>query len=651
MTSFPRLFVLGLGLGTLLFDTRAAVPPPEQLLPADTLAVLAAPDWSRVVAARKDAPVWLLWNDPALKPFKDKLVTKVTQELVEPLERELGIKLADYRELAQGQVTLAVTQNGWTGTDDPAPGLLLLVDARDKAPLLKTNLAGVRQKLTDAGRQLKTEKIRDLDFTTVSLRFEEISKALEESAGSAKTSDDDDREATPADAKPADDAQPAKPLEVTFGQSGSLLLAGTNPKDLEKVLIRLSGGTAPCVAEVPAFEANQRMVFRDALSFGWIHLAPVVQVLTKLAAAAQADQPGQPPAAMPMKPDKVLGALGLNALATLAFGARQASDGAYLDLFMGVPENQRKGLFRLLATEPADAGPAPFVPADAVQFTRWRLNAQQAWTTLEGMANEIQPGMLTFLLTQIEAGLKEKDPSFDLRKNLIGNLGNDFVGYQKAPRGNTLDELTSPPSLTLLGSPNPEQLLQTLKSLAIMLPAGLGADLKDREFLGRRIVTLPLPSLPTDPDAKPQENAVHFSASGGYLAISSDAALIEEYLRSADTRPKPLSETPGLSEASQKVGGTATGLFSFQNDAENMRGIYEGLRKDPNLLTRSLTLGPLAAQAEETNDLIKQWVDFSLLPPFEKIARYFFITVSAGRMSPEGYSLKLFTPLPPGLKQ
>ena len=56
---------------------RAAIPPAENLLPADTLFLLSAPDFAAVRAAAKISPGWLFWNDPAMKPFHDKFMAQV----------------------------------------------------------------------------------------------------------------------------------------------------------------------------------------------------------------------------------------------------------------------------------------------------------------------------------------------------------------------------------------------------------------------------------------------------------------------------------------------------------------------------------------------------------------------------------------------
>ena len=147
---------------TLATPVRAAIPPAENLLPSDTLLLITVPDFSTLRAASKQSPQWLFWKDAAMKPFHDKFMARWNEKLVAPLERDLGVKFSDFTDLPQGQLTFAVTQNGWTGGDSPSPGVLLLLDARGKSDLLKTNLAALRKKWTDAGKPMHNETIRGI---------------------------------------------------------------------------------------------------------------------------------------------------------------------------------------------------------------------------------------------------------------------------------------------------------------------------------------------------------------------------------------------------------------------------------------------------------------------------------------------------------
>lgn len=606
-------------LAASLTGWAAATPPAPQLLPPDTLALLSLPDWSQIRRGEQTSPAQLLWNDPLMRPFRDKLMNKLEAEVFAQLERETGIKLAEYADLLQGQLSLAITRNGWTGTPDPLPGFVLILDSRDQAPALEAKLTELRKKITDAGQTLKTEKVRDTEFTRLTLDL---------------------------GGEPAEDPTAAgAKLSVAFGQVGSVLVAGLSPRDLERVVGRLSGASLPHLAEEAAFSADHQAFFRDTQAFGWIHFAPLAEILTKVVTATAGGAEGE----SMVKPDKLISALGLKGLKTLAFGIRETADGSYVDLNLNAPAAERRGLLKLLATEAKDAGIPAFVPADAVAFWRWRLDGKRLWATLEELVNEVQPGILDFFVAQLDATLKERDPNLDFKRSFILNLGDDVLGYQKAPKSADPKDLLSQPSLLLLGSAQADPLLAALRSALALLPT----PVKDREFLGRRIYSITLPDLTGS--GMPSE--LHLAASGGYVAIAGEAGSIEEYLRSSDTKPKPLADLPGLRDAAQKLGGTGTGLFGFQNDAEQLRPYWEAVRQDPGVFfglaaaQNPMVEGALGGEQEELEQQIAEWADFSLLPEFTQVAKYFHLTVYTGRMSSAGYTLKTFTPLPPQLRR
>jgi hypothetical protein len=634
------------GSFALALPLAAAPPPAEQLLPSDTLAVMSVPDWNKLQASRKDSPVLQLWNDEAFRPFRDKFLGKLAAEILEPMQKDLGIRLTNYAEILQGQLTLAVTQRDWKGTRENLPGFILLIDAKDKSDALKKNLEEVKQKLVDAGKKVRVDKIRDVEFFTLVQDLAELERGLEKTIPEPKPPTE--QKDQPPDAKLAPKKQ-GQNLEISFGRAESLLLVGTSAQDLERILVRLSGGGSACLAEQAAFQACQQTMFREALGFGWVNFPPLAEALLKWVASL--NPPGQTPNPMGPTPERIFGALGVNSVKTLAFGARQAPDGEYLDAYLGAPEEGRRGLLRMLSFETKEAGPPSFVPADTTQFIRWRMDGQKFWAATEAAANEISPGMLGFLLAQVEVALKEKDPTFDFKKNFVANLGDDLISYQKFPRGTSLDEFASPPSLILLNSPNPDQFIQALRSLAALMPGrGSASEDKEREFLGRKIYSITLGGPLADRGAA---QSLLVSSSGGYVAMSTDTAMVEEYLRSSESKPKPLAEAPGLADAVQKVGGTATGFFGYQNDTENMRALITAFRSNADALGKAFASTPFAAKAkgEDKEKVLKEWFDFSLLPPFDRLAKYFYLTVYAARTSREGFHLKLFSPTPPQMRR
>ncbi|MCI0746058.1 MAG: hypothetical protein L0Y58_11690 [Verrucomicrobia subdivision 3 bacterium] len=630
------IFVLAV---TAFASSPAPLPPPDKLLASDTLAVFTITDYGK---ARADLDRWAmvkLWNDPAMRPFRDKFMTKLKDDLVVPLEREFGVKFADYKDLCQGQVTLAITRNGWEGKPEQSPAFVLLVDTREKSPLLKTNLAMLRHKWIDSGKQFKAEKIRDIEFSTFIFSSEDISKTTEKVLPAPKKNPDKTE---------PEEKKPPKKHEWLVGQSESLLIVGTSAKEIEKILIRQSGGTLPSLSEHGPFAANYASLFRDSTTWGWVDLKALVDLSLK--APRKGEDEATPQGAI--NPDKVVSALGLGSLQTLAVNLKDSNEGCLLTLAVSSPESTRKGITRIVSYEARDAGPPPFVPADAVKFTRWRIDLPKAWAALEATLVDMNPAYAGLIKLFVDNAGKDKDPEFDLRKNLVANLGDDLIIWEKKPKDTTLAAVDRPPTIYLLSSPRAEQMAGAIKSLTAFLPQP--SKFKEREFLGRRVCTVDLPAAAGASGAgktgpRMGERTLSYAASGSYVVFSTDQALLEEYLRAADARP--LRETPGFAQAAEKVGGTGTGLFGFENQAENWRVMFEALKKESASIEDLISGSRLAGKLDTEEDKkFKEWFDFSLLPDFDQVAKYFYYTVFAGTVTTDAMTFKWFSPNPPGLK-
>jgi hypothetical protein len=628
--------------GRLVFSASAALPSVEKLLPEDTLAMVTTPDFTKARAAYYSAPQSQLWNDPALKPFKDKLLAKMNENLLQPLEKDLGIKFDDYTNLAQGQITLAVTQNGWPTTEGSKPGVLFLLDTRNQSGQLTKNLADLRKKWLEAGKSLRTEKIRNIDFSVVPVSDKDVPKTIKKFSGPDLQTDTDES------------ATNAPKTELYIGQSESLLIIGTAPKPIEKVLVHVSGGEMPSLGDLALYQGNRLALFRDSPLYGWVNTKSLIDLLGRRPASEDADTAD--PFAL-LNPTKILSAIGLSSLKTVAFSVQIANDASTVQFFASMPESSRQGIFKVIPGEAKDSAPPSFVPADAVKFQRTRIDGKKAWDTFQKVLADVFPsakGAISFAIDTANAAAKEKDPDFDLNKNLFGNLGDDMISYEKAPRGTSLPELNSPPSLFLLGSPNPDKIVASFKYVLLLLNPQGGAP-KEREFLGRKIYTTPLPGAAASFGAKGSGSAptLSYAASGGYVVFSSDASMIEEYLRSSDSQQKALRETPGLTDAIAKAGGSSTGMLGYENQAETTRALFEALRNtaptatggpSPGAMMLGLSSLPNAAS-------FKDWMDFSLLPPFDKISKYFGISVYTLSSTPDGVLLKMYSPVPAALRK
>jgi hypothetical protein len=138
-------------------------------------------------------------------------------------------------------------------------------------------------------------------------------------------------------------------------------------------------------------------------------------------------------------------------------------------------------------------------------------------------------------------------------------------------------------------------------------------------------------------------------SSGGYLALSTDPALLEEYIRSSGTPGKSLRSLPGLAEAAEKAGGMNTGMFGLENQSETMRVLLEVFKKDGAAFGDLLAATPFGQRLglAEDNKVFKDWFDFALLPAWDKLSKYFGLTVYSGSANADGLIIKFYTPYPP----
>ena len=612
-TKLLRLGVTTLFLtGTALL--HAAIAPAENLLPADTLAFLTVPDVANLRTACKTSPQAMFWNDATMKPFHDKFMAKFNETFVAPLEKDLGLKVADFLALPQGQLTLAFTVNGSNGHDNVPPGLLLLLDAKDKTGLLKTNLAALTTKWRAAGRTLRTETIHGLAFTVVPLSSNDFSGIFPKR--------------TPVSAKTG---------EVYFTQYQSLLVAGNSAKVVEAVAAHLTGGSLPAIADDATFAADKLSQFRDApLYYGWFNAAKTIDLLTP----ADTDDAEGGATMMPkFTAAKILGATGLGGLKSASFAVREKSDGSSVILHLTAPESARNGLLKILALPPKDASIPAFVPADATKFSRFRLDGKQTWAELQKMISAISPQWLASLNAVMDMAntlAQAKDPGFDLRANLFGNLGDDIIIYSKPPTGDTLADFANAPIIYLVAVSNPDQVINSVKNLAA-LASPQDSSTAPRDFLGHKIYTIAMRPQPAVGGGAPTPNYLYVSATSSYLAISKTTSILEEFIRTPEAA-KPLRATPGIMDAAAHIGGTGGGLFTCENQRETMRAAFK--------LLKASTAGEAMKMFPPT---FRDWADFTLLPDYSAVSKYFYLSVMGGNVNADGLTLKLFAPRSPQL--
>ena len=322
-----------------------AIQPAEQLLPENTLLFATAPDFSRLKQLVKKSPEGLFWNDSAMRSFRENFYERWGREIATPLEREVGIDIAEVFGLAEGRVwTLAAGAPAalGAGADDPFDAVLL-VDTGRKSSQLATNLTQLRNRWRAAGKSMRTEKVRDCELMIVAVTTNDLPKSLRQLLPQRSEIQDLGANGEVTQTKPPK-------AELTIGQSGTLLLIGDSVSAAEKVLARVGRAGVPCLADNAIFQESCSKTFRDSQLYGWVNVKGLMDGLTRdTGSGVVSADPLAPPS-----PLKMLNALGLGGVTGGACAVRFISGGGGLCKYLAAPETTRGGFFKVLAGTPKD---------------------------------------------------------------------------------------------------------------------------------------------------------------------------------------------------------------------------------------------------------------------------------------------------------
>jgi hypothetical protein len=612
---------------------------PETLLPTNTVAALATPDFSGLRQAAARAPLTRLWNDPCMAAFTARAGQSWSAGFAAPVANMMGASWTNLLNLCQGQVALAFT--GGTNAGTPG-GIVLLIDSANRAGDLGAFLSALAASWTNSGNSVRSEEIATQQFLALAFPRQNVPQTI--------------RDFFPRNGSAMASTTNLGPFaELLAGRINSWLILGTRKADLEQVCSALSG-TRSTPSFARQFGTNHPVILPHAILYSWIDATSLLGVLAR-------NYPLPPAGAVgptdDITPETLIKATGLGKIRNLFFSAREASGGLLYQMTWAVPEAERQGIVRLLAAESKPCTPLPFVSPDAVEFDRWRVDGRKAWATLQQIFTGISPhwtNSAALILETANAAARLKDPTFDINTNLFGNLGDDIIIMERPPLDFTPEAVDSPPALYLLGSPNPPQLAAALSSIFIFLDREAETP-KTREFAGVTIRSVPLPALPfaaSQPAAGPTPRRLHYAPAQGYVALSTDSAFLEHFLQTTNPPASNILAQADFPTAAQQVVDPATGLFGFNHRLNLMRSLWPAARNATNSMASSVIgfdygfLPGLIALVLPANSA--DWFDLKLLPPANSVEKYFHYTVYGGTASTNGITWKMFEPTPPGLK-
>lgn len=561
---------------TLLAKPAAAQDktPGPKLLPRTVYLYVSAPDVETLKERVKGSAFGALLNDPKLQPTYDQIKEKAA-EAGGKVEQELGVSIADLLKVPAGELSVGVFDV--PGATDGGVGIVLILDYGDNESTVKTLLEKAEAALEKNGSKRTTEEFEGTEIVVYT---------KEGGESDSQTEDDD------LDIEGEDDATPGAgaPNTVAWFHKDGRYVWGNGAPALEAVLARWDGGHDDTLAsnEIYAYASEKtRSDDRDPI-FTWY-----VDPVGAFQAFATRAQGGPQPLQMATAFLPMLGVTKVKAFAG-SVDASTAEFDTISKAFLYV-EQPATGVLGIFQFPPAELAPPEWVPESAAMYLGANWDVPAAVQSVKTLVDTFQgPGAFDQIMNRAASSPNAKvHPQKDLLDQLTGRL--DLVNFpavvpRNAPQGGP--PVAQQPAVIAVGVKDEAK----MKDLLNRLSQTQGFPGKKRDFQGTTIYELPVPN-----PAGTSSNMA-FAAAKGSLIFATDPARMEEILRSGGGTA-PLAQSDAYKAIAEHMPDQVS-MISYSDQRDQFKTVYEAFRS-----------GQFGQQIEG--------FDFSVLPPFEDIAKYF----------------------------
>ena len=571
---------LGLsGFSGLEANPAEAAAPPERVLPDSTVFFLKVTDVKALREAFTQSQYGQLWNDPAMKDFRDDIAAKL-KDTSNTLKDKIGVTLSELLDIPQGTLAVAaVTQ------DDPKLpiAMAIIADAGMNTERMNEVMIRSTKQVEETGGKVRTEPFHGATVHVVEAAAPKEKKEKDE------------------DAKP----EPPRP-PLVWSNAGTLFYIGSSVSLVKDLLSSSEGRSTGSLASLDSFVKTQaKTKAADSQVFWFLDVTKVTNLIIKANAKSGEEQVKQI--------EKMVQDLGIGGLKSVG-GTLVLSSGNYNSLtktFFLAPLPVH-GVLKIFSLPPANLKPEPWVPANVASYQSLSWDLDNAYDAINDLANSFNQGMLGVLEQQL-AGPEGGQP-LSFQKDIFGPLGDrvtmisDFKKPIKEDSQRILVGIALEDSKAFAGT------LNRIVELA-------GAAPKKREFQGTTIYDfdVPVPNLPNNPNGgnlQTIKGPISVAIAKDTLFVTTDATLLEQILRPGGV---PLAESLTYQTIAKEIPRRVSGT-TFVRPDEQARLSYDMLKSGQ--FEKALMQGMAAGRGGQAPHELPKIINPDKLPDFSVFAKY-----------------------------
>jgi len=594
----------------------AELPTTARLVPPETILLVDINNFNQLRAQFEKTNIYQLYKDPAMAPFIDNFKAR-WQEKKQESKREFVRTIADAGVLPQGRLAVALVLDEQV-KDANEPPVLVVTQWGDKIDKVKEAVNKMTRKAIEDGARRQTEDYRGVEIITI-------------------------------------EKKPPEAMHYCFFDD--CLIGSTSPNVLKFVIAQIRGAGSTILADDRDYAATVRAV--NPVSEGRIDFYVNIKQFVKSGLAE--DTTGRVKA--------MVDNMGLNNV--MSFGgcvepAGGPGGSSFAKAILKI-DGAKEGICKMLEVESGPIRMPKFIAASTCSVSVVNLNIRKAFDELANILTHFSPQMAAILYMPILPPGPQGEPALQLKADIIDHLGSQIVLAQSVdkpqPDARTAGSAQKAPlpatkSIIAIAIDNRSALEKSLSLIHGKMIAPNNPDAR-RELLGHTIYSVDLSGImpmfggpparqpmraAAGPDAPPIPK-IAFTVTDTHLIFATESA-VEQAIRTLGSGADSIGSARWFNKARSNI-PSVVGLAGLQNNADSGELLWSTMRqsKKPdkadgedqsNLIGVGISSGSILPQVAFTQggDAL---LDFSLLPEFDAVKKYFGLSTFYGISRQDGF--------------
>jgi len=592
--------IVAVSAGMLSRAQAESLPKIARLVPPETVLLVNVDNFSQLKTQFEKTSFYKLYKDPVMAAFVEDAKTKWNAK-IQKMDNEIAKAVVDANVLPQGKVAFALVLNK-QAVDANEATALFITQWGENTVKIKEAVDKAAKKAVENGSHQKTEDYRGISIKTIIAQ------------GSSR---------------------------LGYGFSSKLsycfiddCLIGSEDIELLKfVIAHLKGASSPALADDSDYTATFGALGPNHDIDFYLNIKQFVGAIIARDTAGSIQI--------------MMTNLGLdNAVAAgCSVGvAREPGGFSCGKAFLKV-NGPKRGIFKILNVESAVLKAPRFVPASAYSVSLLNLNIKKVYDELYSILCSLNPMVAAEMQKPLLPPGPQGEPAVDLKTGIIDHLGSQIVIAQSVnkPFSNT-GALPPTDSLVALAVNDRSALEKSLSLLHSKLVAPTNPEAK-RELLGYTIYLISPRALPFmrvgvtpmqgPADMGPREMPkLAFTVTDTHLIFGVEST-VERAIRTLSVGGTASVVSTKWFAAAETAIPSVVGLACLQDDAASSEMFWWMMKEagEDKALNMPVNPTPGLVLSQAGGDL----ANFSLLPQFDAVRKYFGLSAFYGVSRPDGF--------------